>query len=219
MSSVEEKPHAVCIPFPTQGHVNPMLKLAKVLHHRGFRITFINTEFNHRRLLKARGPDSLDGLPDFCFETIPDGLPSSDADATQDILSLCDSIAKNFMVPFRNRLAELNDTVSSNVPPVSCIVSDLNMHFANTVAEELGIPILLLCPVSAFFFLSIAHTRRLAVESGLLIPPKDVSHLPNGYMDTTIDWISGMKNIRIKDLSSVIFESDSKVKFHKTIQS
>ncbi|XP_042981069.1 7-deoxyloganetin glucosyltransferase-like [Carya illinoinensis] len=210
MSSVEEKPHAVCIPFPTQGHVNPMLKLAKVLHHRGFRITFINTEFNHRRLLKARGPDSLDGLPDFCFETIPDGLPSSDADATQDILSLCDSIAKNFMVPFRNRLAELNDTVSSNVPPVSCIVSDLNMHFANTVAEELGIPILLLCPVSAFFFLSIAHTRRLAVESGLLIPPKDVSHLPNGYMDTTIDWISGMKNIRIKDLSSVIFESDSK---------
>ncbi|KAF5448480.1 hypothetical protein F2P56_029014 [Juglans regia] len=209
MGSVEEKPHAVCIPYPAQGHVNPMLKLAKVLHHRGFHITFINTEFNHRRLLKARGPDSLDGLPDFCFETIPDGLPPSDADATQDIPSLCDSIAKNFMIPFRNLLAKLNDTVSSNVPPVSCIVSDFSMHFSSNVAEELGIPILLLSTASARAFLGFAHTRRL-VESGILTPPKDESHLPNRYMETTIDWIPGMKNIRIKDLPSFLFASDPK---------
>jgi hypothetical protein len=28
-----------------------MLKLAKLLHARGFHVTFVNTEFNHRRLL------------------------------------------------------------------------------------------------------------------------------------------------------------------------
>ncbi|KAG2705072.1 hypothetical protein I3760_05G035500 [Carya illinoinensis] len=206
MGSMEEKPHAVCIPYPAQGHVNPMLKLAKVLHHRGFHITFINTEFNHRLLLKARGPDSLDGLPDFRFETIPDGLPPSDTDVTQDIPSLCDSIAKNFLVLFRNLLAKLNNTVSSNVPPVSCIVSDFCMHFTNNVAEELGIPVILLWAASAYAFLGFAHTRRL-VESGLLIPPKDESHLLNGYMDTTIDWIPGMKNIRIKDLHSFLLTS------------
>ncbi|KAE8662288.1 Translocon at the outer membrane of chloroplasts 64-V isoform 1 [Hibiscus syriacus] len=56
------KLHAVCIPFPFQGHVTPMLNLAKILHHKGFRITFVNTEYNHRRLLRPRGPGSLDGL-------------------------------------------------------------------------------------------------------------------------------------------------------------
>ncbi|KAJ0010504.1 hypothetical protein Pint_32886 [Pistacia integerrima] len=42
-----------------------MLKLAKSLHHRGFNITFVNTEYNHKRLLKSRGLDVLNGLPDF----------------------------------------------------------------------------------------------------------------------------------------------------------
>ncbi|GAU36718.1 hypothetical protein TSUD_217750 [Trifolium subterraneum] len=82
-------PHVVCIPYPAQGHINPMLKLAKLLHYKGgFHVTFVNTKFNHKRLLKARGPNSLDGLPSFRFETIPDGLPESDVDATQDIPSL-----------------------------------------------------------------------------------------------------------------------------------
>ncbi|GLT63347.1 hypothetical protein SLA2020_359200 [Shorea laevis] len=53
-------PHVVCVPFPTQGHINPMLKLAKLLHHKGFHVTFVNTDYNHRRLLRSRGPDSLD---------------------------------------------------------------------------------------------------------------------------------------------------------------
>ena len=80
-----ENPHAVCIPFPAQGHINPMLKLAKLLHHRGFHITFVNTEYNHKCILKSRGLSSLDGLPSFQFKAIPDGLPpSSSTDATKD---------------------------------------------------------------------------------------------------------------------------------------
>ncbi|MFQ6657763.1 hypothetical protein Gotur_027304 [Gossypium turneri] len=26
------KSHAVCLPFPAQGHINPMMQLAKLLH-------------------------------------------------------------------------------------------------------------------------------------------------------------------------------------------
>ncbi|PRQ21843.1 putative 7-deoxyloganetin glucosyltransferase [Rosa chinensis] len=81
----ETKPHAVCIPYPAQGHINPMLKLAKLLHHKGFHITFVNIEYNHKCLLNSRGPNALDGLPSFQFKTIPDGLPSTDSNATQDI--------------------------------------------------------------------------------------------------------------------------------------
>ena len=79
-----EKPHAVCLPFPAQGHITPMLKLATILHARGFHVTFVNTEYNHRRLVRSRGAAAVSGLRDFRFATIPDGLPPSDADATQD---------------------------------------------------------------------------------------------------------------------------------------
>jgi hypothetical protein len=40
-----DKAHAVCIPFPMQSHIKAMLKFAKLLHAKGFHITFVNTEF------------------------------------------------------------------------------------------------------------------------------------------------------------------------------
>ncbi|XP_059653297.1 UDP-glycosyltransferase 85A8-like isoform X3 [Cornus florida] len=128
-----------------------MMRLAKVLHYRGFHVTFVLTDYNHKRLIKSRGPNSCDGLPDFCFETIPDGLPPSDyADATQDIQSLCVSIPKTCLLPFCILLSKLNGSSSSN------------------------------------------------------------SYLTNGYLDTTIDWIPGMKNIRLRDIPSFIRTTDSK---------
>ncbi|PRQ52329.1 putative 7-deoxyloganetin glucosyltransferase [Rosa chinensis] len=70
-----DKPHAVCIPAPSQSHIKGVLKFAKLLHHRGFYVTFVNTEFNHKRFLKSLGPDSLDGIADFRFQTIRMAFP------------------------------------------------------------------------------------------------------------------------------------------------
>ncbi|RWR79282.1 7-deoxyloganetin glucosyltransferase-like protein [Cinnamomum micranthum f. kanehirae] len=109
------------------------LKLAKLLHTRGFFITFVNTEFNHNRLLRFRGPDSLKGLHDFRFETIPDGLPPFHCDATQDIPALCESTSKNCMVPFRDLIVRINST--AGVPKISCILSDGLMSFTLDAAE------------------------------------------------------------------------------------
>ncbi|KAI9097945.1 hypothetical protein K1719_025716 [Acacia pycnantha] len=198
--TVSEKPHALCIPAPAQGHINPMLKLAKLLHFRGFHITFVNTDFNHKRLLRSRGPTSLDGLPSFRFETIPDGLPVSDVDATQDIPSLCESTRRTCLPPFRDLLHELN--TSSDVPPVTCIVSDGAMSFTLDAAHELGIPEVLFWTTSACGFLCYVHVRHL-IEKGLT-PLKDPSYLTDGYLDTVIDWIPGIKEIRLRDIPSFI---------------
>ncbi|KAJ4827457.1 hypothetical protein Tsubulata_932976 [Turnera subulata] len=208
------KPHAVCIPYPAQGHITPMLKVAKLLHHKGFHITFVNTEYNHKRLLKSRGPNSLDGLPDFRFETIPDGLPPVDADATQDIPSLCDSTSKNCLEPFRQLLSKLNAS-SADLPPVTCVVSDGVMSFTLDAAEELGLPIVLFWTTSACGFLAYAHYKHL-IERGLVplkftsiyTPAFDTSYLTNGYLETTIDWVPGMKNIRLRDFPSFIRTTD-----------
>ncbi|KAG8363998.1 hypothetical protein BUALT_Bualt19G0080600 [Buddleja alternifolia] len=198
----EYKPHAVCIPYPAQGHVNPMLKLAKLLHHNGFHITFVNTEYNHRRLLKSRGVSALEGLPEFRFATIPDGLPTSDANATQDVPSLCESTTKTCLEPFCELLAELN---CSDAPPVSCIVSDGVMSFAVKAAERFGLPEVLFWTTSACGLLGYTQYRNLE-EKGYT-PLQDVS---NGYLETTIDWVSGMNGIRLRDFPSFIRTTNPK---------
>ncbi|KAI3835899.1 hypothetical protein MKW92_025535 [Papaver armeniacum] len=203
-----EKIHVVCIPYPVQSHISSMMKLAKVLHFRGFQITFVNTEFNHRRLLNARGPDAVKGLADFHFETISDGLPSpSNPNASQDILTLSMSTQKNCLEPFRNLIHRLNNTKHSNVPPVSCIVSDGCMSFTLQAAKEFGIPDMLYWPISFCAFVCILHFPNL-IQRGL-VPLKGESYLTNGYMENTlVDWIPGVKDIRFKDLPSSVRTTD-----------
>lgn len=153
------KPHAVCVPLPAQGHVTPMLKLAKILHCRGFHVTFVNSEFNHRRLLRSRGAGALDGIKGFRFATIPDGLPPSDADATQDVPSLCRSTKETCLPHFKSLLAELNASTES--PPVTCIVGDNVMSFTVDAARDIGVPCALFWTASVCGYLGYRHYRTL----------------------------------------------------------
>ena len=168
--SQTKKPHAVCIPYPAQGHITPMLMLAKLLHHKGFYITFVNTEYNHRRLLNSRGPNSLDGLQGFTFRTIPDGLPYSDANCTQDIPALCESTSKNCLAPFCHLISKLNSIAaspSSSMPPVSCVVGDAVMSFSMLAANEFNIPYALLWTSSACGYLGYLKFPDL-IKQGLI---------------------------------------------------
>ncbi|KAI3880394.1 hypothetical protein MKX03_020875 [Papaver bracteatum] len=205
MSSIlQVTQHVVCIPYPAQGHISPMLKLAKLLHSKGIHITFVNTEYNHKRLIKSRGVESVNGLPDFQFHTVPDGLPQTDADSTQDIPSLCFSTKKNCGVPFRNLLMKLNET--PGVPRVSCVVSDGIMSFTVAVAKEFGLPDYLFWTTSACGFMGYFHYRHL-LEKGL-IPLKDESCLTNGYLERIVDSIPGFNNIRLMDFPAFIRTTD-----------
>ncbi|URE30108.1 UDP-Glycosyltransferase [Musa troglodytarum] len=200
----ETRPHAVVVPLPVQGHINPHLKLAKLLHARGFHITFVNSEYNHRRLTLSRGPDwATAGLDGFRFETIPDGLPPpSDENITQDVPALCASTRATCLAPFRDLMARLSR--AADVPPVTCIVSDAAMGF--TVDEDFGVPVLLFFAPSACGCWSYFHFGEL-VRRGYT-PLKDESFLTNGYLDTPIDWIVGLENIRLRDLPSLIRTTD-----------
>ncbi|MQM04500.1 hypothetical protein Taro_037298 [Colocasia esculenta] len=198
-----ERPHAVCIPYPAQGHINPMMKLAKLLHSKGFHITFVNTEYNSRRLLNSRGPTALDGLPDFCFQTIPDGLPPSDlANCTQHTPSLCKSTMNSCLPHFRGLLTRLNGN-REGVPPVSCVVYDAIMSFALDAAEELRVPAVLFWPAGACAFMGV-YSYKEAIDRGLFPLRDEETQLRNGYLDTSIDWIPGMPGLRLRDLPTFI---------------
>ncbi|KAK9080760.1 hypothetical protein SSX86_000518 [Deinandra increscens subsp. villosa] len=194
-----KKPHALCIPVPVQGHINPMLKLAKILHSKGFLITFVNTEFNHQRLIRSRGPEAVRGLPSFRFETIPDGLPPPpNSDATQETTSLAKAIEENFLDPFKTLVTK----VGASHSPVTCIVADLIMGFTHVVASELGIPEFVFWTAGPGSLLCFDQYPNL-LEKGLM-PLKDLSYLENGYLDTVIDTIPAMDGIRLKDIPTWI---------------
>ncbi|KAJ0795184.1 putative UDP-glucuronosyl/UDP-glucosyltransferase, UDP-glycosyltransferase family [Helianthus annuus] len=190
-----KKPHVVFIPYPAQSHIKCMLKLARLLHHKGTEITFINTEWNHKRLFKYGGSSGLDGIPDFRFKTVPDGLPSSSDDGTeptQTVEELGLYLLTNFLDPFLDLVAGLET-------PPTCIICDGTMTFTNIIdaTEKLKIPIFLYWTMAASGFMAF-YLAKVLLEKGIL-PLKDESYLTNGYTDTLLE-VPGMQKVRLRDL-------------------
>uniref|UniRef100_J3LE55 Glycosyltransferase n=1 Tax=Oryza brachyantha TaxID=4533 RepID=J3LE55_ORYBR len=185
MVAADEKPHAVCLPFPAQGHITPMMKLAKVLHSRGFHVTFVSTEYNHRRLVRSRGAAALAG---------------------QDPASLCYSTMTTCLPHFTRLLEELNR--APGLPPVTCVVADAAMGFAVDAAKEIGAPCALFWTASACGYMGYRHFRFFLDEG--LSPLKDEEQLTNGFLDTPVARPPrGMsKHMRFRDFPSFIWTTD-----------
>ncbi|KAL6851539.1 hypothetical protein ACP4OV_020472 [Aristida adscensionis] len=216
----EAPPHAVCMPYPAQGHVTPMFKLAKLLHARGFHVTFVNTEFNHRRLLHSRGAAALAGVPGFRFAAIPDGLPPSDADATQDIPALCYSTMTTCLPHLLALLAGINAEAAAAAtaapgsggapPPVTCLVVDAVMSFGYDAARAIGVPVAALWTASCCGFMGYRNYRQL-VDWGL-VPFKDEADLadvPGGPLAAVVAGARGMcAGVQLRDFPNFIRTTD-----------
>ncbi|KAJ4967278.1 hypothetical protein NE237_019127 [Protea cynaroides] len=79
----------------------------------------------------------------------------TDTDATQDI----QAISRSIRVPFRNLFSKLN--AAEDIPPVTCIVSDGAMSFTLQIAEEIGVPEVLLWMIRTCSFLAYMHYPHL----------------------------------------------------------
>ncbi|KAG6484888.1 (R)-mandelonitrile beta-glucosyltransferase-like [Zingiber officinale] len=202
----EPQPHAVLVPFPMQGHITPFLRLATLLLARGFHVTFVLTEYNARRMERARGHRwDAAAIPSFRVETIPDGLPEpppDQRDETQDVLALCSSVRYTCLAPFRDLMAHLGR--APHTPPVTSIVSDSGMGF--TVDEDFGVPVFFFVTHSACGCWSYLQFPDLVARG--YTPLKDASWLSNGYLDTPIDWIPGLENLRLRDFPSFVRTTD-----------
>ncbi|KAI4299103.1 hypothetical protein L6164_032594 [Bauhinia variegata] len=208
------KPHVICVPLPAQGHINPMLRLAKLLHFNGFYITFVHTQFNFDRLMKSRGQDSLKGLSGFRFETISDGLPPANQRGILDLPALCTTLPVDGLSSLRDLIARLGD--SPDVPPVTCILSDGVTGFTLKVAQEFNIPEFMLFTPSACGLLGYLNFEELQKRG--YFPLKDEKNLFDGYLDTAVDWVPEMKGVRLKDLPTFFRTTDpSETMFHYNV--
>ncbi|XP_020179691.1 7-deoxyloganetin glucosyltransferase-like [Aegilops tauschii subsp. strangulata] len=199
------RPHAVVVPHPSSGNINPALQLAKLLHHHGVYITFVNTEHNHRIMEATEGAAAVRGHEGFRFEAIPDGLVEADRDAEDYDLRLSAATSQRWAEPLRELLLRLNGTPA--VPPVTCVLPTSLMSFALDVARELGVPSMVLWACSAASLM--AHMRLRELKERGYVPLKDESCLTNGHLGRTIiGWIPGMLPISLGDICSFVRTTD-----------
>lgn len=165
----------------------------------------VYTEFNHSRLLRSKGSEAVKNSPGFQFETIPDGVPPSNPDATQSVTELLYYTKKHSVVPLRDLIVKLNST--EGLPKVSCIISDGIMSFAIKVARELGIPEVQFWTASTCGLVAYLQFGELVKKS--IFPLKDEKDVSNGYLeDTALEWIPGMQHMRLKDMPSFVRSTD-----------
>ncbi|XP_062013152.1 UDP-glycosyltransferase 76B1-like [Rosa rugosa] len=125
MEQITKGKRLILFPLPLEGHINPMLQLANLLHSKGFSITIIHTQFN------SPNP-SLH--PHFTFRSIPDGLSETEA-SPKDIILLFSLFNTKCVEPFTLCLSSL-----LSEEPVACLISDSIFHFTQSVAESFKLP-------------------------------------------------------------------------------
>ncbi|AES77648.1 putative UDP-glucuronosyl/UDP-glucosyltransferase [Medicago truncatula] len=151
-------PHFLVIPFPVQGHVNPLMQFSQVLAKHGCKVTFLHTEFNHKR--SKTGVFEQDKIQ---VMTLPDGLESEDdrSDIKKVILSIKSTMP--------SKLPKLIEEVNAlNVESkINCIVVTFNMGWALEVGHNLGIKGALLFPASATTLACGVCVHKL-IEDGII---------------------------------------------------
>jgi len=192
------KSHALLLPFPAQGHINPFMQLAKILISRNVLVTFVNTDFHHQRL----NPESSDEIR---FESFTDGLPP-DHGRTLKLPELCESLLKHGP-PNVERIIENLKHSAINVPPISFIVADGAFSFTQKIADKYGIPRVAFWTLSACGFSAFFHMPLLA-DSGY-IPIKEEKENHDQSKGQLISCIPGMTEVRLKDLPSFLTVTDS----------
>ncbi|KAI5077406.1 hypothetical protein GOP47_0007230 [Adiantum capillus-veneris] len=173
--------HAVAIPLPAQGHLNPLMRLCRALASRhGFLITFVNIQPIHDRILDCMqnhptGPDAAqDGHP-VRSPPLPIrrvSLPINGLDLENDFrLSFADFLiaTRSLSNPLESFLQSIGEE-GSGLPPVTCLISDNFMSGAvQNVAEKLGIPWVSYFPCSQsmnllYFY---THTGRVPLQDAI----------------------------------------------------
>ncbi|GLJ58121.1 hypothetical protein SUGI_1420960 [Cryptomeria japonica] len=118
-------PHALLIPLPAQGHVNPMMQLAWKLVSHGFFVTFLNSDSNHNRILTANTPNSF--FDNIRMISVPVEIPPIDTLKGINENGI-EALAKDMGPSVIDRvIKEINAREEEN--KVTCIIADVWMCF------------------------------------------------------------------------------------------
>ncbi|PRQ22243.1 putative UDP-glucuronosyl/UDP-glucosyltransferase [Rosa chinensis] len=122
--------HYLILPYPDQGHINPMLQFSKLLDHKGVKVTLVTTRFLCNTMPRR--------IP---LETISYGYDEGGRAQAESIDVYLESLKKSGS----QTLAELLEKLSSSGLP-SCVVDTIYCHVKNgllkllVVESEISLP-------------------------------------------------------------------------------
>ncbi|KAI3412274.1 Glycosyltransferase [Psidium guajava] len=222
MADNHRKPHAIIIPYPLQGHVNPSVHLAIKLASRGFAVTFINTQSVHHHTLKALYPKRDGGGDgetngsndifanvrrsglDIRYTTVSDGLPVGfDRSLNHD----------QFMASLLHVFsAHVEEAVGSIVARpggrADCLIADTFFVWPSRVAEKFGLSYVSFWTEPALVFTLYYHLDLLRINGHFAC---------HDCREDPIDYIPGVKALQPKDMTSYLQESDTSSVCHQII--
>ncbi|EOA23997.1 hypothetical protein CARUB_v10017212mg [Capsella rubella] len=173
----------IMYPLPFPGHLNPMIQLARIFHHRGFSVTILHTSFNY--------PDPSHH-PLFTFRTVPHNNEGGEDPLTQPEASSMDLVV--FIRLLRQTYAEtFRQSLAAEVgggEAVCCLVSDaLWARGTEVAAEEVGVRRLVLITSGAASFCAFAAYPLL----------RDKGYIP--IQDSRLDEpVTELSPLKVKDL-------------------
>lgn len=164
-----KKPHVIVIPFPAQGHVAPLMKLAYHLADHGVKVTFVNTESIHQKILSAVTEEVAKGFP-INLVSIPDGWDYN-VDLEADSWKALEIAPKFLRVHLQSLIENLNQDHQ-----VTHVIADINIGWALEVSKKMFINTIAFVPYGVGNLAIILHSSKL-IETGVIdaegIPIKD----------------------------------------------
>ncbi|XP_027153254.1 UDP-glycosyltransferase 83A1-like [Coffea eugenioides] len=136
-------PHVLAIPYPAQGHVLPLMELALRLVKNGIKVTFVNTEFDHKRVIESLSGE--ENVPDMMhLVSVPDGLESWED--RNDLGKLTKTIFRVMPAKLEALMEKMNE---SETDKITCLITDESMGWALEIAKNMGVRAVAFWPAAA----------------------------------------------------------------------
>ncbi|XP_030456035.2 UDP-glycosyltransferase 82A1-like [Syzygium oleosum] len=203
MKPCTRRPKAILVPYPAQGHVTPMLKLALILHSQSFDPVLVTPEFIHRSISPMDDQTMVEVIT---YVPIPDNSGAGDG-APRDFFLVEKAMEDGMAVHLERHVRELD---------VALMVVDLLASFAIGVGNRCGVPTVGFWPAMLTTYKLVAAILEL-VQAGYIsdsgIPQKESEIHQNPSLTTQdLPWLIGpvnAQNARFKFWTRTLHRSAS----------
>ncbi|KAJ0967323.1 hypothetical protein J5N97_024240 [Dioscorea zingiberensis] len=210
MEKSRQKPHALLIAYPLQGHIIPAIHLATKLASNGFTVTFVNTEAIHHQTLRAQNNNNDDIFAgarasslDIRYELVSDGLP-----VALDRSLNHDQFMAALLYVLSAHIEELVKKIMGSDNPITCIIADTFFVWPATVSKKFGIRYVSFWTETALVYSLYYHMHLLRLHG----------HFGSyDNREDTITYIPGVAEIEPTDLMSYLQETDTSSVVHQII--
>ncbi|KAK4354416.1 hypothetical protein RND71_026610 [Anisodus tanguticus] len=160
-STHNEQPHFVLFPFMAQGHMIPMIDIARLLAQRGVIVTILLTPLNANRFNSVIARAVETGLK---IHVVHLNFPSLEAGLSEGCEN-CDMIpsidmVKKFFIATQMLETQVEELLQDLKPsPPNCLVSDMCFPWTTKVAKKINIPRIVFHGMCSFALLCLHNLR------------------------------------------------------------